>query len=223
MLSGRWGACKADRAAHPHVCAPGGQASLPGRQTLLSHCAVATPHTMRTSVTIALLGFVALLASFADAAVKSKDGASAKHARMLKQAQAATDKILEVKGLQDFEDLTGSPRNFSISMLLTAVESGVQCGPCVTFQPSYVNLAKSHARLKGDAVNRHLFALLEFKNGKEVFQRVSGCSLTTDGTLARILTLCSTLPARTPIRTRTSLLPRHVRTLRCLICRASHL
>lgn len=171
-------------AAHPHVCASSGQASLPGRQTLPSHCAIATPQTMRTSVTIALLGLFALLASFADAAVKARDGASAKHARMLKQAQAATDKILDVKGLQEFEDLTGSPRNYSISMLLTAVDSGVQCGPCVSFQPSYVNLAKSHARLKGEAVNRHLFASLEFKNGKEVFQRVSGCGLITDGTLA---------------------------------------
>ena len=122
-------------------------------------------HSMKASlfVTITALLLLAFVQSVAS---------SAKHAQFFKQAQSAPDKILDLQGAQDFDDLIASPRDYSISMLLTAVDSGVQCGPCLAFQPTYKNLANSFAGLKKEATSRHLFANLEFKNGRDVFQKV---------------------------------------------------
>lgn len=100
------------------------------------------------------------------------EAASSKHAQFLKQAQTSPDRILDLKASQEFDDLIASPRDYSISLLLTAVDSGVNCGPCVAFQPTYKNLASSFAGLNKEATNRHIFANMEFKNGREVFQKV---------------------------------------------------
>lgn len=124
-----------------------------------------------TSVLVLVVAPLLLLASPIEAAPKSKS--SPRQVQFLQQARSTSDKILDISGGQDFQDLIATPRNYSVSLLLTAVDSGVQCGPCVAFQPTYLNLAKSFGGLKGDATFRHLFALLEFKNGREVFQQVS--------------------------------------------------
>ena len=131
---------------------------------------------MRSTFATTILAFLVLLlvaAPFSGAAPKSKGGMGMKHARFLRQAKSSPNKILDLKASSDFDDLTASPRNYSISLLLTAVDSGVSCGPCLAFQPSYENLAKGFAKVKGGAPDRHMFASLEFKNGREVFQKVS--------------------------------------------------
>jgi oligosaccharyltransferase complex subunit gamma len=120
---------------------------------------------MKTSFTKVLAGL--LFASSIQAA-----SSTTKHAQFLRQAHTSPDKILDVKGTQEFDDLIASPRNYSVSLLLTAVDSGVQCGPCTAFQPTYQNLARSYGGLKKEATSRHLFANLEFKNGREVFQKL---------------------------------------------------
>ncbi|UZJ55212.1 hypothetical protein CBS101457_004532 [Exobasidium rhododendri] len=96
-----------------------------------------------------------------------------KQTRFLREAKVAPNKIYDIKAASEFDDLTAAPRNFSVSLLLTAVDSGVQCGPCLSFQPTYDNLATGFAKMKGGVTNRHMFAVLEFKNGREVFQKLA--------------------------------------------------
>lgn len=118
---------------------------------------------------LGLLATLLLLSSSIEAAPKSRS--SPRQVQFLQLARSSPNKILEIGG-QDFQDLVATPRNYSVSLLLTAVDSGIQCGPCVAFQPTFLNLAKSFGGLKGDATFRHLFSLLEFKNGRDIFQQV---------------------------------------------------
>ncbi|KAG9245009.1 OST3/OST6 family protein [Calycina marina] len=66
--------------------------------------------------------------------------------------------------------LTTAPRDYSLAVLLTALESRFGCALCQEFQPEWDLLAKSWTRgdKKGDS--RLLFGTLDFGSGKGTFQ-----------------------------------------------------
>jgi len=57
-----------------------------------------------------------------------------------------------------------------VYVLLTTTDPGIPCQPCKVFAPEYEAVAKAFA--KSEARNRHIFAKLEFVNGREVFGRL---------------------------------------------------
>ncbi|OAR02580.1 hypothetical protein LLEC1_00333 [Akanthomyces lecanii] len=68
-----------------------------------------------------------------------------------------------------YKSLTSSSRDYSVAVLLTALDARFGCQLCREFQPEWDLLAKSW--LKGDKVgdSRLLFGTLDFEKGKEVF------------------------------------------------------
>lgn len=100
---------------------------------------------------------------------------SSSDANKLRQhAKKAPNNLLEVNGSNEFEKIINYPRDYSVSLLLTAVNSPpVQCMPCKAFQPTYENIANGFRKsVKGEAQDRHIFAFLEFNKGREVFQKL---------------------------------------------------
>ena len=72
-----------------------------------------------------------------------------------------------------YREYTSSPRDYSIVVLLTALDSRFACALCQSFQPEWNLLAKSW--MKGDKAKqtRLIFGTLDFIDGKMTFQSVS--------------------------------------------------
>lgn len=73
---------------------------------------------------------------------------------------------------KSFKALTATPRDYSVAVLLTAMESRVGCQLCKDFQPEWDLLGKSWTQgdRKGDS--RLLLGTLDFADGREVFVSV---------------------------------------------------
>ncbi|KAF2477881.1 uncharacterized protein BDR25DRAFT_250224 [Lindgomyces ingoldianus] len=71
---------------------------------------------------------------------------------------------------QAYAQLTKAPRDYSVAVLLTALETRFGCTLCREFQPEWELLGKSW--LKGDknAESRLLYGTLDFVDGKNTFQ-----------------------------------------------------
>lgn len=71
-----------------------------------------------------------------------------------------------------YEELTATPRNHSVVVLLTALEARFGCQLCRDFQPEWDLLGKSWAKgdRKGDT--RTILGTLDFADGKGTFQKV---------------------------------------------------
>lgn len=95
----------------------------------------------------------------------------------------ATDKFTEfhAKGLvsapqklvdTSYDRLTGAPRDYSVAVLLTAMDARFGCQLCREFQPEWELLAKSWTKgdKKGDS--RLVYGTLDFLDGKNTFQSV---------------------------------------------------
>lgn len=90
---------------------------------------------------------------------------------------------------QLFDELVGEPRNFSVSIVMTALGAQFKCVPCgcvkslrgVTagahdrcrlFDPEYRTLARQWMRQPAAVRDGHFFAVLDFMDGRSIFQRV---------------------------------------------------
>ncbi len=69
-----------------------------------------------------------------------------------------------------YSQLTKGPRDYSIAVLLTALEARVGCQLCREFQPEWDLLGKSWARGDKSGESRLLFSTLDFIDGKGTFQ-----------------------------------------------------
>lgn len=92
----------------------------------------------------------------------------------LERAQALT--LKSKYGLIDmnneiYADLITKPRDYSVMVLLTAMDSRYQCQMCKIFDPEYKLLAKSWNRKNPDGGDL-FFGVLDFNNGKETFMKV---------------------------------------------------
>ncbi|KAF2237413.1 oligosaccharyl transferas-like protein subunit [Viridothelium virens] len=69
-----------------------------------------------------------------------------------------------------YKQLTTAPRDYSVAVLLTALEARFGCQLCRDFQPEWEILARSWTKgdKKGDS--RLLFGTLDFNDGKATFQ-----------------------------------------------------
>ncbi|KAK0545022.1 oligosaccharyl transferase subunit ost3/OST6 [Tilletia horrida] len=155
--------------ADQHHCPPGNKIKM-----------VARRHPQRSgsrlNLTCLLVCFIALVHNFASAAVpaphKLQTSFSSDQARstyFLAEAAKAPKNVLELNS-ESYNALIAHPRNYSVHVLLTTTDPGIPCQPCKIFQPEYEATAKAFA--KSDARYSHIFAKLEFINGRDVYSRL---------------------------------------------------
>ena len=72
-----------------------------------------------------------------------------------------------------YDELTAAPRDFSVAILLTALEARFGCQLCRDFQPEWDLIGRSWARGDKDGNTRMLYGTLDFIDGKGTFQKVT--------------------------------------------------
>ena len=76
-----------------------------------------------------------------------------------------------------YEDLTALPRDYSVVVLLTALEARFGCQLCRDFQPEWDLIGKSWNRGDRRGESRVLYGTLDFADGKGTFQKVCAFSV----------------------------------------------
>jgi oligosaccharyltransferase complex subunit gamma len=74
-----------------------------------------------------------------------------------------------------YADLTRAPRDYSVAVLLTALEARFGCALCKDFQPEWELLARSWTKGCKAGESRLVFGTLDFTDGKNTFQSVGRC------------------------------------------------
>lgn len=81
-----------------------------------------------------------------------------------------------------YRELTATPRDYSVAVLLTAMDSRYGCQLCREFQPEWELLARSWTGGDRKGESRVVFGTLDFGDGRDVFMSVGfqrerdGCS-----------------------------------------------
>lgn len=129
---------------------------------------LATPHhpqydTMRwlELLTASLLPFTAL-------AAKKPSGDRFKGLRAKSLSNGGPLKLDDAS----YGQLTKSPRDYSVAVLLTALEPRFGCQLCRDFEPEWNLLGKSWTKGDKNGEGRLLFGTLDFIDGKNTFQSV---------------------------------------------------
>lgn len=68
--------------------------------------------------------------------------------------------------------LVAAPRDYSVAVLMTALEARFGCQLCQTFQPEWNFLAKSWAKGDKQRESRLVFGTVDFASGQQTFQSV---------------------------------------------------
>ena len=71
-----------------------------------------------------------------------------------------------------YDELTSSPRNYSVAVFLTALQSQYGCELCREVQPEWNLVGRSWTKGDRTGASRVLFGTLDFANGRAVFQKV---------------------------------------------------
>ena len=71
-----------------------------------------------------------------------------------------------------YDKLIKAPRDYSVAVLLTALDSRFGCNLCNEFQPEWELLSRSWAKGDKAGAGRLLFGTLDFTDGKATFQSV---------------------------------------------------
>ena len=102
-------------------------------------------------------------------ALAAKKPATSKFEQFHAQAQSATP--LEIDDAI-YDQLTAAPRDYSVAVLLTALEPKVHCQLCRDFAPEWTIVAKSWQKGDKKGEGRMLFTTLDFSQGRGAFQKV---------------------------------------------------
>lgn len=71
-----------------------------------------------------------------------------------------------------YSELTRAPRDYSVAILLTALEARFGCGLCRDFQPEWDLLGKTWTKGDKNGESKLVFGTLDFTDGKNTFQSV---------------------------------------------------
>lgn len=71
-----------------------------------------------------------------------------------------------------YAELTKTPRDYSVAVLLTALEARFGCGLCNDFQPEWELLARTWTKGDKNGEGKLVFGTLDFVDGKNTFQSV---------------------------------------------------
>ncbi|KAF2858814.1 OST3/OST6 family protein [Piedraia hortae CBS 480.64] len=69
-----------------------------------------------------------------------------------------------------YQKLVTAPRDYSVAVLLTALEPRIGCNLCSEFQPEWDMLARQWTKGDSKSEGRLVFATLDFKDGRATFQ-----------------------------------------------------
>jgi oligosaccharyltransferase complex subunit gamma len=83
-------------------------------------------------------------------------------------AKAAPLKLAD----SSYDKLIATPRDYSVAVLLTALESRFGCQLCREFQPEWDLLAKTWTKGDKTGTSRLVYGTLDFADGKNTFQSV---------------------------------------------------
>ncbi|KAK4057253.1 oligosaccharyl transferase subunit ost3/OST6 [Microbotryomycetes sp. JL221] len=72
-----------------------------------------------------------------------------------------------------YDEITATPRDYSVSVVLTALSPQFKCSPCHLMQPEYNLVAKQWKGQRRSDDEEHFFAVLDFVNGQEIYQRLN--------------------------------------------------
>lgn len=114
-----------------------------------------------TALTAALLPFTAL------AAKKASPGRFEEY----RQQQLSSGSSLKLTD-DTYSTLTKAPRDYSVAVLLTALEARFGCQLCQEFNPEWNLLAKTWSKGDKKAESKVIFGTLDFTNGQRTFQSV---------------------------------------------------
>lgn len=112
--------------------------------------------------------FVSLLLLAAGATAAKKSSAERFNEYHAKAQSSSPLKLGEVS----YKSLTATPRDYSVAVLLTALESRFGCQLCRDFQPEWDLVGKSWVKGDKAAESRMLFSTLDFADGREIFLSV---------------------------------------------------
>ena len=87
------------------------------------------------------------------------------HARAVASTPIAIDD-------QGYEQVTSAPRDYSVVVLLTALEDKFGCKLCRDFHPEWSVIAQSWQKGDKKGESRTLFATLDFSKGRATFVKV---------------------------------------------------
>jgi hypothetical protein len=73
---------------------------------------------------------------------------------------------------QGYEQVTSAPRDYSVAVLLTALEDKFGCKLCRDFHPEWNIIANSWQKGDKKGESRMLFATIDFSNGRATFMKV---------------------------------------------------
>lgn len=71
-----------------------------------------------------------------------------------------------------YDKLTAIPRDYSVAVLLTALDPRFSCQLCREFQPEWNLLSKSWTKGDKKGESRLIYGTLDFTDGKNTFQSV---------------------------------------------------
>ncbi|KAF8275003.1 oligosaccharyl transferase subunit OST3/OST6 family [Lactarius quietus] len=71
-----------------------------------------------------------------------------------------------------FDLITSPQRDWSASVLFTALDKRRKCTPCREFEPSWLSVAKAWSKVSSSDRGSHFFATLDFDEGQTIFQRM---------------------------------------------------
>ncbi|CAG8565593.1 8009_t:CDS:2 [Diversispora eburnea] len=71
-----------------------------------------------------------------------------------------------------YDEFVAKPRNYSMIILLTAMEPQINCQPCKEFDPEFRLVAKSWQSSRNEH-SRLYFGILDFKKGREVYAKLN--------------------------------------------------
>jgi oligosaccharyltransferase complex subunit gamma len=106
---------------------------------------------------------------FASAALAAKKSAGSSFEAYHTRALSSTPIVLDDAS---YERMTAAPRDYSVAVLLTALEDRFGCKLCRDFQPEWNIIANSWLRGDKKGERKTLFASLDFGNGRATFMKV---------------------------------------------------
>ena len=119
--------------------------------------------TMRlgTSLLCAVLCVVSLATQVA--------GNSLVQNNLLKEAQRSPNGVIELDET-NYDLFLAAPRDFSVTVLYTAMDARFNCAACKMFMPSYEQVARGWQKKKNS--KRHVFAMVEASRAMNVMRKV---------------------------------------------------
>lgn len=114
-----------------------------------------------------LPAFVSALVASTTGVLAAKRSSEERFASFHTKALAASSAVKLTDA--SFRELTSGPRDYSVAVLLNALDNRYGCQMCREFQPEWDLLAKSWTKGDKKADSRLVFATLDFSDGRDVF------------------------------------------------------